>query len=210
MITAFSDFNHRKASVQKLHAGDTIDMALCRYDRSSEDEFFMPHAAITCVRQGKKVVYLEGKKHEMKEGDALFIPKYSVIYSDISVKKEAFLSLNTILHHNAPPGDDAAAILANIAATITDPLPLAELARLHHMSLSTFKRWALRHTGGSAGRWIGVRRLERARYLLEHKRLTVSQACHESGFHDLSYFIGKFREHFGVTPGQFQKLSFLS
>lgn len=204
MITAFSDFNQRKARVQKLYTSDTMDMALCRYDRPSEDAFFMPHAVITCVRQGKKVVYLNGEKHEMKAGDALYVPKYSVIYSDIPVKKEAFLSLNTVFHHHAPPGDHAAAILANIAATIAHPLPLAELARLHHMSISTFKRWALRHTGGSAGKWMAVRRLERARYLLEHKGLSVSQACYESGFQDLSYFIRKFREHFGVTPGSFK------
>jgi AraC-like DNA-binding protein len=201
MITVFSDFNRRKARVQCLLSSNAADMALCRYDRSSEDEFFMPHAAVTSVTQRKKVVYLNGIRHEMKTGDSLYIPKHSIIYSDIRVRKGAFCSLNTILRGDAPPGDNAADVLAGIAAAITQPLPLAELARLHHMSLSTFKRWALRNTGGGTGQWVMARRLERARYLLEHKHLSVSQACDESGFHDLSYFIRKFRERFGITPG---------
>ncbi len=204
MITVFSDFNRRKADVQCLLSSSTADMALCRYDRSSEDEFFMPHAAVTSVTQGNKTVYVDGIRHEMKTGDSLYIPKHSIVYSDIQVKKGTFCSLNTVLHGDAPPGDNAADVLAGIAAAITQPLPLAELARLHHMSLSTFKRWALRNTGGGIGRWIKERRLERARYLLEHKRFSVSQACHESGFHDLSYFSRKFRERFGVTPGSFR------
>jgi AraC-like DNA-binding protein len=204
MITPFSNFNEQKARVQRLYTTPVMDMALCGYERPSEDEFFMPHAALTCVRQGRKTVYLDGKKHEMKEGDILYIPKHAVIYSDIPVKDRPFLSLNTVIRDEALPGNDPAAILGAIAATLNHPQPLALLARLHHMSVSTLKRWALRNTGGSLHQWIIQRRLERAHYLLEHKRLPVSQACHESGFQDVSYFIRQFRERFGVTPGSFR------
>lgn len=201
MITPFSNFNERKARVQRLYTNPVLDMALCGYEHPSEDEFFMPQAALTCVKQGRKTVYLDGKKHEMKEGDILYIPKYTVIYSDIVVKDKPFISLNTVIRDETLPGSDPAAILGAIAATVNQPQPLTQLARLHHMSLSTFKRWALRNTGSSLHQWIIQRRLERARYLLEHKRMPVSQACHESGFQDVSYFIRKFRERFGLTPG---------
>ncbi|WP_343702748.1 AraC family transcriptional regulator [Chitinophaga sp.] len=197
MIVPFKNFNREKAAVRLLYADGAVNIAHCRYPRPSEDAFFMPHAALTYVKQGRKVVFFNGCKHEMKAGDALFIPGNTILYSDILVKQEDFISVNmTIEDGNATDG-----ILQPVACRVTDRLPLEELARGQHMSLSTFKRRFRQHTGASPGQWLIEKRLERARYLLVHKQLPVTAACFESGFEDLSYFIRRYRRQFGRTPG---------
>lgn len=223
MIRQYEHFNNNKATVSLLYADASMHLAVCRYRRPSEDEFFMPTAAITYVQEGRKVVFLNGEKYEMKEGDALFIPKNSILYSDISVKQTPFVSLNTLIRDerllrddtlqwalgmkNAPaiPGHDFPAsdpgVLGWMACRITDNLHLRQYARSGNMSLSTFKRWFREHIGHSPTQWIIGKRLERARYLLLHKQLPVSEACYESGFRDVSYFIRKYRQRFGNTPG---------
>ncbi|WP_157986602.1 AraC family transcriptional regulator [Chitinophaga alhagiae] len=180
-----------------LYAEGAVNIAHCRYQKPSEDAFFMPHAAVTYVRQGRKVVCFNGRQYEMKAGDALFIPKNTILYSDILVKREDFISVNMTIADN----DAACGLLQPVACRLTDRVPLEELARGQHMSLSTFKRRFRRHTGASPGQWVITKRLERARYLLAHKQLPVTAACFESGFEDLSYFIRRYRRQFGHTPG---------
>ncbi|MGW8441766.1 helix-turn-helix domain-containing protein [Paenibacillus sp. S33] len=45
-----------------------------------------------------------------------------------------------------------------------------------------------------------------AKHLLVSTALTVKQIALETGFHQSSYFIKRFREHTGITPEQFRQL----
>lgn len=195
MIRLYENFNQRKAKVELLYEDDAVNMAFCQYRRSSEDAFFMPYAALTYVRDGRKVVFLNGERYDMKAGDALFIPKNSILYSDILVKREPFVSLNLLL-------GDADTLLSSMACNIADRLQLQQYAGMHNMSLSTFKRWFKKEVGCSPGQWMIEKRLQQAKFLLQHKHLSVAQACYESGFEDVSYFIRRYKQVFGHTPGQ--------
>lgn len=223
MIRQYEHFNSNKAAVNLLYSDASLHLAFCRYQRPSEDEFFMPSAAITYVQEGRKIVFLNGEKHEMKEGDALFIPKNSILYSDILVKQKPFISLNILIRderllrgdtlqwalnmRNSPvipatgfPTSDPD-VLGWMASRITDNLDLRQYAAGGYMSLSTFKRWFKDNVGQSPAQWVIEKRLERARYLLLHKQMPVIETCYESGFRDVSYFIRKYRQRFGHTPG---------
>lgn len=195
MIRLYENFNQRKANVELLYADDAVNMAFCRYRRSSEDAFFMPYAALTYVREGRKVVFLNGERYDMKAGDALFIPKNSILYSDILVQRQPFVSLNLLL-------GDGDKLLSSMACNIADRLQLQHYAGMHNMSLSTFKRWFKKEVGCSPGKWMIEKRLQQAQFLLQHKHLSVTQACYESGFEDVSYFIRRYKQVFGHTPGQ--------
>ncbi|MGX5818730.1 helix-turn-helix domain-containing protein [Chitinophaga lutea] len=219
MIRTYENFNAVKADVRLLYSDPGVHMALCRYRRPSEDEFFMPRAAITHVQEGEKVVYLNGVKHEMKAGDTLYIPRYSLVYSDIPVRKAAFSAVNVLLEESpallgewddgafvrgnghAAGREDAADILGLMACSISEQLELQHYAQSAHMSLSTFKRWFRREVGHSPGQWMIGRRLERAQFLLREKGYRVAQAAQECGFGDVSYFIRQYRKRFGQTPG---------
>lgn len=197
MIVTFENFNHAKARVNLLFADARVNIAHCRYQRPSEDEFFMPQAAVTYVHQGKKVVYLNGERHEMVKGDALYIPKNSIIYSDILVRKGDFISINMTLR-----AGEAVSPLASLARRLNEPASLQQLAAAQCMSVSTFQRWFRKTTGHSAGQWLLAKRLEHARYLLQQREATVTGAGAESGFEDTSYFIRRYRQRFGVTPAR--------
>jgi len=195
MIRPYENFNQCKAKVELLYADDAMNMAFCEYRRSSEDAFFMPYTTLTYVREGRKVVFLNGECYDMKAGDALFIPKNSILYSDIIVKREPFVSLNLLL------GDEDA-LLSPMACHITDRMQLQYYASMHNMSLSTFKRWFKKEVGCSPGQWMIGKRLQHAKYLLQHKQQSVKEACYASGFEDVSYFIRRYKQAFGHTPGQ--------
>lgn len=195
MIRLYENFNQRKANVELLYADDAVNMAFCQYRRSSEDAFFMPYAALTYVREGRKVIFLNGERYDMKAGDALFIPKNSILYSDILVQRQPFVSLNLLL-------GDGDRLLSSMACNIADRLQLQHYASMHNMSLSTFKRWFKKEVGCSPGKWMIEKRLQQAQFLLQHKHLSVTQACYESGFEDVSYFIRRYKQVFGHTPGQ--------
>ncbi|KAA2238382.1 AraC family transcriptional regulator [Chitinophaga agrisoli] len=195
MILLYEDFNQHKAKVELLYADHAMSMAFCKYRRSSEDAFFMPYATLTYVREGRKVVFLNGECYDMKAGDALFVPRNSILYSDIIVKREPFVSLNLLL-------GDVDTLLSPMACRIADHMQLQYYAGIYNMSLSTFKRWFKKKVGASPGQWMIEKRLQQAKYLLQHKRLSVKEACYGSGFEDVSYFIRRYKQTFGYTPGQ--------
>lgn len=79
-------------------------------------------------------------------------------------------------------------------------LPLNEFAYLTGRSLSTFKRDFNRTFGTSPHRWILVKRLGLAHYLLENTDKPVLDVCLETGFEDVSHFSKAFRQQYGYPP----------
>lgn len=85
------------------------------------------------------------------------------------------------------------------------PLNVAHYAQLSGRSLSTFKREFNETFGLPPGAWLRKKRLTRAYFLLMHRDYTVTEACFESGYQNLSHFIQAFKREFGVTPKQLTK-----
>lgn len=76
-----------------------------------------------------------------------------------------------------------------------------EVATAACLSTHHFKRTFKELFGTPPHRYHVQRRLESAKQLLRHDRLSVSEICHSVGFEDDSSFIRLFRNHFGHTPG---------
>lgn len=55
-------------------------------------------------------------------------------------------------------------------------------------------------TGYSSVEYIRILRLQHAYFLLTQKDITVTEACYQSGFNNVSYFIKCFKLIFGHTP----------
>lgn len=87
------------------------------------------------------------------------------------------------------------------------PLGLEEFAALSGRSLSKFKRDFRASYGISPGRWLRTRRLGLAADLLQGSDISVTDACAECGFGNLSHFVQAFARHHGVTPKQWQLAS---
>ncbi|MDX1409620.1 MAG: helix-turn-helix domain-containing protein, partial [Saprospiraceae bacterium] len=89
----------------------------------------------------------------------------------------------------------------HIEARLDDPdLGVDELSRSMHMSRAQlYRKWSAL-TGKPLGEFIRVARLHKARHLLMHSGLNVTEVASEVGYRNLSTFSRSFRAEFGVKP----------
>lgn len=80
-----------------------------------------------------------------------------------------------------------------------------ELARQCGVSYSYFRRLFLRQFGQSPRQYIIQLKLNYACELLGTGRYTVTQVADMCGFSDVYFFSRQFKEHMGVSPGQFRQ-----
>ena len=85
-------------------------------------------------------------------------------------------------------------------------LSIAELARLAHMSPSSFKKAFTSTFDIPPGRYILTARLNAARQLLETSNTLVADIAIACGFYDQSHFTKAFIRKRGVPPGTYRRL----
>jgi len=81
-----------------------------------------------------------------------------------------------------------------------EPLTLAQVAAVAHLSPHWFSEQFRRTTGDSFQSYLKRRRLRFARALLDSTQLGVTEVAQAAGFNDPSYFGRAYREHYGVAP----------
>ena len=92
-------------------------------------------------------------------------------------------------------------------ADIANAPTLAYLARMVSLNEYKLKTGFKKLFGMPVHAYVIDRRLEEARYLLETKRLRVTQAAQLVGYSELGQFAGKFRRKFGVSPSELLRAS---
>ncbi len=85
-----------------------------------------------------------------------------------------------------------------------EPLDLADLARVAHMSKHHFTRSFAATYGETPMRYLTRRRIERAQDLLRSANLTVTEVCMMVGFSSLGSFSSRFHDLVGETPTQYR------
>lgn len=85
-----------------------------------------------------------------------------------------------------------------------EPLDLADLARVAHMSKHHFTRSFAATYGETPMRYLTRRRIERAQDLLRSANLTVTEVCMLVGFSSLGSFSSRFHALVGETPTQYR------
>lgn len=85
------------------------------------------------------------------------------------------------------------------------PISIAELCRAACLSQSALFRLFRQELGLSPVQVILRERIRRAKQLLQHASISITDVCYESGFSSLSYFIRVFRRLTGKTPGQYRE-----
>ena len=94
--------------------------------------------------------------------------------------------------------------LAFIEARFTEPLSLDDVSRACGMSRFHFSRIFKAHKGLTFKGYLNRRRIDRAKALLVQEDVTVTDACYDSGFNDLSYFDRVFRRLEGMSPSDYR------
>ncbi len=87
---------------------------------------------------------------------------------------------------------------------LEEPVSLEELARRFYMDRYQLSRCFTRQVGCPPHRYLMYKRLQRAALLIEEDH-PVSQVPALCGFVDYSNFYRRFREYFGVNPGEWKR-----
>jgi len=86
-----------------------------------------------------------------------------------------------------------------------DQFGVEKLGRLSGMSRKHLNNKIKSLTKQTTNELIRSFRLRKAAYLLSEKGISVSKACYESGFNNLSYFSKCFADFYGKRPSEYQK-----
>lgn len=90
--------------------------------------------------------------------------------------------------------------LMHLRHRFREPMTLESAARLANLSPQYFSECFRRLTGIPFQRYLQDLRLDFARSLLAASDISVTEACHVSGFHTLTHFERAFKRKFGFTP----------
>lgn len=82
---------------------------------------------------------------------------------------------------------------------------LSELAELLKYDVYWLSREIKKYTGKTYKELLQEKRMNQARYLLAHTKLSVNQIIALVGYENNSYFYRKFREKYGETPKDYRK-----
>jgi AraC-like DNA-binding protein len=128
---------------------------------------------------------------------------------------ELVRALITTAAPDGPGADDAPGHLLNLRVTryveehLADPrLDAEQIAGAHHISIrQLYSIWSAHDL--TLAQWIIHQRLERARNQLKDRgqALTVAAVGRQCGFTDISHFCRRFREAYGMSPGEWRQHS---
>ena len=91
-----------------------------------------------------------------------------------------------------------------IHASLDQDLRLAKLADIAQMSESNFCHLFRRHMGTPPHQYVIRQRIERAKVLLQRRKLPIIEIAYECGFNSQSHLTICFRQHTGMTPKAYQ------
>jgi AraC-like DNA-binding protein len=92
-----------------------------------------------------------------------------------------------------------------IAASFEEPITIDEMAGVACLSTNHFLRTFRQAFRQTPHQFLTAQRLERARNLLLHTDLTVTEICLSVGFESLGSFSSLFRRKLGASPEQFRR-----
>ena len=87
-----------------------------------------------------------------------------------------------------------------------DDLSLNLLAEKVYLSPSYLSEIFIKETGCGINKYIKNLRMEKAKDLLYDTNMKITDICIHVGYHNLSYFVRSFREHFGSSPEKYRQM----
>lgn len=126
--------------------------------------------------------------------------------SELLVRLLSHQTRDFLLHHcaNDPESNGLYAAIHHLQQHFTEPLDVAELARVACMSRTRFFHQFKTHMACTPLNYQHQLRLDRARTQLQ-RGLSVTQVCFEVGYMELSHFSRRFKMRYGVSPRDFQQ-----
>lgn len=92
-----------------------------------------------------------------------------------------------------------------LLSDLTKAPSLIEVSAISGLSLSKLKTEFKSHFGNTVYGTFKAERMEKARLLLMHKQISVTDVAVEIGYSNMSHFSAAFKQHFGILPSTFLK-----
>lgn len=100
-------------------------------------------------------------------------------------------------------------VIENIKNYIEDNLEfdikISHIAKIFHYNEQYLGRFFKQETGNSISSYISLRRIEKAKQLLESSGNTVLSVANKVGFNNVTYFNRMFKKIHGITPTEYRK-----
>lgn len=101
-------------------------------------------------------------------------------------------------------------VISLMKANLRRDLSLGEMAQAVNLSVSRLQHLFKLETGTTPARYRHLRRIEKARDLLETSLLSVKEIRTRIGIYERSHFEREFRKIYGLTPAKYRAAAFSS
>ncbi len=92
-----------------------------------------------------------------------------------------------------------------IEANVFENLNLEDLAFMTSLSLSSFQRKFKELFETTPRKYINLKRLEKAKHMLENPNMRISDIAYSCGFQDVAYFSNTFSTTYSISPRSYRK-----
>ena len=96
-------------------------------------------------------------------------------------------------------------IIQEIQSHYMDNLSLQQLAEKHNISSGHLSFLLKKELGVPFSKYITSKRMQFAKQLLKHTKLSIDDIAYQTGYHDYFYFTKVFRETQGISPSKYRK-----
>jgi AraC-like DNA-binding protein len=97
-------------------------------------------------------------------------------------------------------------LLTNLNNFAYVPLKVSQIYKEYPLAQSTLINSFRKRTGYTIVQYLGIKKMEYAAQMLRNSENNVTDIAAVVGISSLSHFIHKFKEHFGITPKEYQLL----
>lgn len=109
--------------------------------------------------------------------------------------------------HDAHPAanGDIAAVASYMRQNYAKAIRLPELARLAHLSVSSFLQHFRQEFHTTPAKWLTVLRLRHSMKFLMQREWSIADTANACGFRDPLYFTRQFHKYLGCTPSEYRR-----
>lgn len=139
-----------------------------------------------------------------KKNEDLDLSKYMETHAILELLLSRFIRDPNTQGSNTPMRKEFGMILNHIHENLHLQLTVKQLAQFCHLNTDHFSRSFQQNFGMRPIKYIQSKRIERARLLLLSTNNSLKQIAEQVGLENLSYFSRTFKNHMGISPGQFR------
>lgn len=144
--------------------------------------------------------------------DEYFISGYEQLVYEYKTLQHLLECLMALFHNTASIAPESVTSVSSFMQIIkylnenfSKDISLQSISETFHMNTSYLSYLIKKETGLTYSQYLTNLRINKAKNLLSHSQLTLTEICDTVGFHDYFYFIKKFKKITGITPGQYRK-----